>query len=338
VSRTVFGETKSATGPYLAPPARGQWTEGSVAVPSFSVTIPVYQGADTVCVAIDSALDQTVAPLEVIVCDDGSTDDLYSVLSRYDSRVTVLRQEHRGVAAARNLGLFHAKGDFVIVLDSDDAMLPRTIEALGAFAQARPDLDILCRNAYYVRDGMIVGLSRTEEEPRFPVDDQRIAILEGCFLPAHSAVRTSVLQRVGGYDVTVRAAVDYEAWVRLVFAGARAGLLLEPLHVYTQREGSLSTNSIWLIEGCMKALTKALSRADLTRGERSLAEERLRDLEAKLLRARAKKALEEGAPEARALSLKVALGNANPLSVRAKAAAAVLSPTVARRRLTGWSA
>ncbi len=294
--------------------------------PTFSVNMPVYQAADTVAIAIESALSQTEAPLEIIVCDDGSTDDLAAALAPFEGKITLLHQDHAGAAAARNLCLAHSTGDFVLVCDADDALMPRAIEALADFAVARPDLDMLCRTAYYAKDGTIVGVSRTPEAPRFAVDNQRLGILLENFVPAHVAVRRSRLVEVGGYDPNVRAALDYEMWVRVIFAGARAGLLLEPLHIYLLRPGSLSTNDVWRTQGSLTAITKALARHDLTTAERSAATGRLRSLRAELARAQAKGALMAGQPGVRRQSLQVALGAGQTLRNRARATAAAVAP------------
>ena len=132
--------------PYFAPPAKGPITE-RLHAPSFSVLIPCYQAADTVGSAVASVLSQTSAPHEVIVCDDGSSDALAEALEPYLDHIVVLHQENRGVAAARNLGLARASGEFVAVCDADDIYLPTMLEELSALATARGDLEILCSDA-----------------------------------------------------------------------------------------------------------------------------------------------------------------------------------------------
>src|SRR5439155_15089644 len=79
-------------------------------------------------------LDQTAPPLEVIVCDDGSTDDVDGTLSPFQDRITLIRQERRGPGAAKPAGARLARGDFVDLLDGDDAYLPTRLEALGELA------------------------------------------------------------------------------------------------------------------------------------------------------------------------------------------------------------
>jgi hypothetical protein len=306
--------------------------------PTFSVVVPVYQAAHLVGEAIESLLGQTVTPYEIIVCDDGSTDDVAGALAPYADRITLLRQDHKGVAAARNLGLRHASGEFVAVADADDRHLPRLIEAFGDLATARPDLDILSRASYWERDGKFVRISHTAKEPNFPVDDQRTGILQRNFLTGHAAVRRRRLIEIGGYDESLRCASDYDVLLRLIFSGSRAGLLLEPLAVYRLRRGSLSTNEVWNRQGCIMALTKLLDGSGLSRGERAVAEERRADqrrgLTCALAIAEAKAALKDDRPDARRRSLGVLVGRGHRTRTRLKATVAVVAPRWAGRRMS----
>src|ERR687898_594845 len=136
---------------FLAPPEK-QHLKPSAA-PTFSVVVAAYQVANLIGEALDSIRQQTVAPLEVIVCDDGSTDELEEALSPYSDEIVLLRKQHGGEASAKNAAAFAARGDFVVILDADDVYLPTRLEALTALARARPDLDILTTDAYLVANG-----------------------------------------------------------------------------------------------------------------------------------------------------------------------------------------
>jgi glycosyltransferase involved in cell wall biosynthesis len=171
----------------LAPQPVVEWKR--IEAPTFSVIIPAYQAAAFIRDAIESVLAQTSPPLEVIVCDDGSTDDLDRALAPYRDRITLLRKENGGEASAKNVAARAASGDFVAILDADDVYHPERLEALAELATDRPDLDIVTTDCFVAFDGRIVR-NCYHGDYRFEVDDQRRGILERNFVgPGHMAVR-----------------------------------------------------------------------------------------------------------------------------------------------------
>jgi glycosyltransferase involved in cell wall biosynthesis len=108
-----------------------------------SVVMPTYNRAYIIARAIESILGQTYPFVEVIVADDGSTDDTKEVVARYDDRVRYVRQSNAGVSAARNLGLRHAGGEFVGFLDSDDTWLPWKVEAQVSILRRYPEIGMV---------------------------------------------------------------------------------------------------------------------------------------------------------------------------------------------------
>ncbi len=302
--------------------------------PSFSVVIPVYQGAHIVGDAVESVLNQTVAPYEIIVCDDGSTDDVRGALAPFGDRVTLLEQAHKGVAAARNLALSHAQGEFVVWCDSDDVLLPRCLEALGEFAMARPDLDILVPMSQIETDGKVQDFGSVRKMRNFPVNDLRMGILRHTIIPnVGTGVRRQRLADIGSFDETLRCAEDYDVWIRLIFSGCRVGLLLEALWLWRPREGSLSTRTTWCFEGSIEAMTKVVDRSDASDAERALARRRIALFHRLLVLGEAKTALMEGRPDARRLCVQVVMGKGLGLRSRARAAVGALSPKWAGRRM-----
>jgi len=103
-----------------------------------TVVIPAYNCAPYLAEAIDSALRQTCAPFEVIVVDDGSTDDTPAVVTRYGERVRYVRQPNSGVSASRNRGIELARGDWIALLDADDVWLPRRLERVASACLTKP--------------------------------------------------------------------------------------------------------------------------------------------------------------------------------------------------------
>jgi GT2 family glycosyltransferase len=300
--------------------------------PSFSVIIAAYQAADTIGEAVESALSQTRPPQEVIVCDDGSTDDIEDAVASYRRRIVFLRKENGGEASAKNAAARAAAGDFVVILDADDVFLSERLEALSELALERPDLDILTTDAYLELDGTVVRTCYTDTY-RFVADDQRRGILRENFIFGHAAVRRERLLAVGGFDESIRWTTDWDCWLRMILAGSRAGLVDEPLSRYRLHPGSLSSQREAHIRGRLMTLAKAAHRADLNDAERGVLRSAIGFNERALRVARARAALLERRPDARRRSLDLVLGSGHGLRTRMKALATVLAPSFARRRL-----
>ncbi|MEI8064356.1 MAG: glycosyltransferase family A protein, partial [Verrucomicrobiota bacterium] len=106
--------------------------------PAFSVVIPAYNAQDYLGAAIESVLNQTLPPLEIIVIDDGSTDDTRERLRIYEGRIRYYRQKNQGIGASRNFGISFAKGDWIALLDADDVWHPRKLECQSAVIVRNP--------------------------------------------------------------------------------------------------------------------------------------------------------------------------------------------------------
>ena len=272
-----------------------------------------------------SALAQTVAPLEVIVVDDGSSDDLEGALPSSD-RIVLLQQQHRGVAMARNTAVAAASGDFVAILDADDIYLPERLEALGTLAAERPDLDIVTSDASYESDGEVLG--RFDEETPFALADQRSAILERCFCP-WPAIRRSRLLAVGGFDESLVTGSDWECLIRLILAGCSAGLVDEPLYRYRLREASLTSGRVSKLRDRVRFLESTAARPGLRPLERYALAHSLAAQRRSLLLAEAESSLRERRPDARRRALRVARTRGVRLGTRLGAFAYVLAPRIA---------
>src|SRR5687767_14566662 len=149
--------------------------------PTVSVVIPTYNYGRYVGDAIDSALAQTRPPDEVVVVDDGSTDDTPDRLAAYGDRIRVVRQTNQGLSAARNAGIRAAHGDWVAFLDSDDAFHPRKLELqLGALAR-RPELRLLATDGFH--DEAAKWPTVPDAPPLTDVPVARIAV-RTCFAPS----------------------------------------------------------------------------------------------------------------------------------------------------------
>jgi glycosyltransferase involved in cell wall biosynthesis len=314
----------------LAPPAPPGTAPGPR--PSISVVIASYQAATWVADAVRSALEQTEPPHEVIVCDDGSTDGTAEVLAAFGDAITVVRQDNRGEAGARNTAIAAATGDVLAILDADDLFVPERLARLGdAFAQ-RPDLEIVTTDAWLELDGTRVRRAY-EAGYRFAETGQRSAILRDNFVFGIAAVRRSVVLDAGGYDEAIRYATDWDLWLRLVLDGARAGCLMEPLATYRLQRGSLSSRLSRMHAGRVKVLEKAARRTDLAGAERVVLERALRDHRAAHALERAREALRADAREARRFALGAVAARGLGVRTRLKLLAGAAAPRAVGRRL-----
>ena len=296
-------------------------------VPTFSVIIACYNSAHTVGAAIQSCLDQTVPPLEIIVIDDGSTDAIDAALEPFLGDIVLLRQENGGESVAKNAGVGVARGDFVVILDADDVAYPHRHEALGALAAARPDLAILTHDALLTRDGAVLRHYYGDFHP-FPIEHQRREILRRCFV-INPAVRRSAWTAVGGYDPAIRIGADWECWLRLILAGERVGCVDEPLSDYRQGATQLTSNRIAEFSGRQQLFAKTLERTDLTDAERTAIVDLMTILDAR----KAREAARLGLPGARRASWRIVWDRRQRSAFRWRALAAVVAPHFVTRRI-----
>jgi len=197
-----------------------------------SVIIPCFNRAGMIGDAIRSALEQTHPPTEVIVVDDGSTDDSLAVARSFGPQVHTLHQENAGAAAARNTGIAAATGEFVAFLDSDDLWKPSKLERQLALFEARPHLSLV-HSLVEWGDGFPPGYGpRAEAAAHYPDDEDgwaRLFCSAVMYTPC-VMVRGSVLRRTGGFDVDLHYWEDMNLWLRAALHGP-VGLVKERLVV-----------------------------------------------------------------------------------------------------------
>jgi Glycosyl transferase family 2 len=303
---------------------------GRDAPPTFSVVIAAHNAAGSIAEAVESALAQTLPPLDLIVSDDGSLDGTEEALASYQARITYVRRGHGGVAAARNAALELARGEFFAVLDADDCYLPDRLEALGELAMARPDLDILCTDALLEHEGRVVGTF--SEACPFEVVDQRAAILQRCFC-AWPAVRRTTLIAAGAFDPSLRTGSDWECAIRLLYSGAAAGLVDEPLYSYRVHGSSLTADRVRTLRDRVALLERAGLSYELSGAERTALARSLRSQRASLVLTEAEAALRGRTPDARSRALAAVRSPGVRPRSRIAAAAAVIAPRTAARAL-----
>jgi glycosyltransferase involved in cell wall biosynthesis len=195
-------------------------------VPEVSVIIPTYNRAAMVVEAVESVLAQEGVDFELIVVDDGSTDDTPSRLDRLSSRVHYHRQPRSGVSASRNRGVALSRAPLIAFLDSDDLWLPGKLHVQKAFMDGHPGATICQAQEIWVRNGRRLN---PRIRHRKPSGDIFRRSLELCLVsPSAAMIRHELFDRVGYFDEALPMAEDYDLWLR-VAAEYPVYLLPEPL-------------------------------------------------------------------------------------------------------------
>jgi glycosyltransferase involved in cell wall biosynthesis len=214
-------------------------------MPRVSVVIPVFNRARCLGRAIDSVLDQDFKDIELIVVDDGSTDDTRKILQGYGDRVRSVFQENQGPGAARNNGVGHATGEWIAFLDSDDVWLPQKLGRQLEWADAN-EVDLCFHNVVRPADaaeprgngGPINGAGRKAPDLAFSesavLGDSFGLLIEAAhiFLTTTLLLRRGAFMNVGGMSPDLLTNQDIDLYLRL-FPRYRVGCLAESLAVYS---------------------------------------------------------------------------------------------------------
>jgi len=205
-------------------------------VPKVSVYIPAYNCEAFVREAVESALNQTYDDLEVVVCNDGSTDKTGHILDKHYSenqRVTILEQDNQGISAATNSAIRSCRGEYILQLDADDVLLPNCVESLVSVMDTT-DHDFVYGDSHLIStDGGDLG-------PAYSWSTySRFRLLNGMFIHHPRMFRASVFARTEGFNVNLSNAVDYDFYLQLS-QHARGYHLQEPLYLYRQHTTNTS--------------------------------------------------------------------------------------------------
>ena len=209
-----------------------------MSVPGVSVLMSVHNGAPWVRDAVTSVFAQTLADLELIVIDDGSTDATPELLaSLRDPRLHVERRARQGLTLALNRALELGQAPLLARLDADDLALPERLARQRQYLDAHPDVGLLGTGAREVDEA-----GREVAVVRPPVDDaaiRRVLIRANPFVHSSVMMRRAALDRAGGYDPSFPVAQDYDLWMRLARV-TRLANLSEPLVIRRLAPGRVS--------------------------------------------------------------------------------------------------
>ena len=210
-------------------------------MPTVSVIIPVYNGERYLADAIQSVLDQTYRNFELVVIDDGSTDESAAVARRFGEAIRYVYQANGGVCKARNAGIAATGGTYVAFLDQDDLWLPEKLAEQVAYLDSHPDIAAVYCQCKVTGEGWL----RSDLYYTEVVKDDIVGIMSGpCLLMTASMFRREVLQKLGGFDEGLIGAggEDMDLTLRLTQV-APVAYLPQVLAVYRMHAANNSTNS-----------------------------------------------------------------------------------------------
>jgi glycosyltransferase involved in cell wall biosynthesis len=256
--------------PFFASLILGEFVDSTA--PSITLVIPTFNRGSLIAATLDSAIAQTVPFLEIIVVDDGSSDDTAAVLARYAGRVQVITVANGGVQRARNIGVAAARGAFIALCDSDDLLEPGYVAAMQAWLDDHPGCDSVYSN-FVTFDEQGV---HADKFAGAPVTFFAGARRDGAFwhaipdlyartlayqplFPSGSLIRRSVYTAIGGYDPQFNGvgAEDYEFTLRLI-DHTDVAVCTTPLVRVRKHGGNDSTDNIRQVRGCVQILEFAL--------------------------------------------------------------------------------
>ncbi|MHB2149826.1 glycosyltransferase family 2 protein [Calditrichota bacterium LG25] len=193
-----------------------------------SVIIPVYNRPQMVKRAIESVLAQTEAAHEILVINDGSTDETPRILEKFGKRITVINQAHKGVSAARNTGIRLARGEWIALLDSDDEWLPEKLAMAREFHESHPQYLIFQSQEIWIRHGKRVNPKKKHQKYGGWIFRQSLPL---CIVsPSAVVIHQSVFKKVGLFDENFPVCEDYDLWLRVarlfpIGLDSRAGIV-----------------------------------------------------------------------------------------------------------------
>ena len=270
--------------------------------PLLSIIVPAYNVSGYIGEALSSVFIQDFKDYEVIVVDDGSTDtpQLEKVLEPYRDRINYIRQNNRGIGAARNTALRVARGELIALLDSDDVWLE------GKLSQ---QIEFMKSGGYDMvyADALLFGDTPWPEGTTFMDRSPSIGevslygLLDNQCTPVVSTVimRKDIVEQVGNFDEEDRNLTeDYDLWLRMAGAGARIGYQKKVLAKYRYRSDSISASRVKLHEAALRVLQKTKRGMQLSARETEALDRTAQRLESIMMLERGKNLIVSGEVEA----------------------------------------
>ena len=178
-----------------------------------SVIIPTYNRKKTLARAIQSVINQSLSPFEILIIDDGSNDGTEEWVKENFQNIKYIYQNNRGVSSARNIGIKNANGDWIAFLDSDDEWLPNKLHEQVKAIESNPKIKFFHTNEIWIRNGVRVNQMKKHKKYGGYIFEKCLDICR--VSPSSVLIRKEVFDNIGVFDESLRVCEDYDLWLRI---------------------------------------------------------------------------------------------------------------------------
>jgi glycosyltransferase involved in cell wall biosynthesis len=234
--------------------------------PAITVLMPAYNAGQYIGEAIDSVLQQTFSDFELLIVNDGSTDDTENIIKAFrDSRIIVVNQENQGVAGALNNGLKIAKADYIARFDADDICMPQRLQVQYDFLSAHPEYIITGADVDYI--DMYDEFVFSYNSSFYTNEEIQVNKLKECpFIHSNVLFKKDAVLNVGGYNIHAHTFEDHLLWKKMLATGKGCNLPQKLLKVRLN-PNSVTIDEKWRCRRFHKIKEEALLREDITESE-----------------------------------------------------------------------
>jgi len=229
--------------------------------PKVSIVVPAHNAHATISKTLHSLVKQTYQDFEIIIIDDGSTDDSAKIIKRWvkkdAEKFKYFWQINQGPAAARNKGLKEAKGEFVAWIDADDLWLPERLELMLKEFNKEPKPDFVSTDARYLYPDNKISKQTYYQINDLPLEYSFKELLKTNFIFGSPLIKKEVIEKIGFLDENLVRSEDYDYWLRILAKNYKLAIIKEPLALYRFLIDSRSQSFILVNQADLKVLSKA---------------------------------------------------------------------------------